>query len=911
MRQRLTRALRLAVLVSLVAVAGLGSGAAWAAPDQGKITLKFDDVDINAVVKFISELKGINFILDDAVKGKVTIISPVPVTVNEAYEIFLSVLEVKGFAAVPSGKVVKIIPAAEAKEKRMPTATTAEGLSSVDETRTQLIQLENISASQVVPLIKPLIAKTSHVEAFDSANTLLITEVESNIKRILDIIAVIDTPGFQQQLELIPLRYATADKLASQITSIFGATTGQATAPRTARRGRVPAAPSGGLAETEVKVFADERTNALIVFATRNDLAKVKGLVEQLDVPPPPDNSRVRIYHLQHTVAEELANVLTGVVSSMQAVAEGDTPQTAAAARAAAAAQRAAAAARGGGGSASPLGDRVSIIPDPANNALVITAAPEDHAIVEAIIKELDIQPQQVYVEALIVEVALDSTFSLGVEWRALGTLNDNGVVLGSSKTTGALDGLAAITTGTVPTIPTGLALGFLGDTIEFNGVELPGLGALITALKGASGANIISTPQILTLNNQEAEFNSVLTIPFQTGTSTGTGVNVVSTFDFRDVGTILKITPHINKEGYVRMEVSQEVSTVQDSSTPGLPTTSKRSANTTVVVKNGHTVVIGGLIGNQFSRGQTKVPLLGDIPLLGALFRETRETSIKTNLLIFISPHVINRAEELSEFTDRRRDDNPLLEGEPFKKMMDETFPRTHGGILGSDRRPLSETAIPWRAQEPVTTIIEPGGVAPEVATPAVTPEAMGAPAVPQPPMQVASPPPTGAERDLTERLRRVLTVPAAEAAPVAPLAQPSPAQAPPVPVPATGEEAPAATPAPPPPATEGDLMEQLQQILGAETPASIGKTGVSAPPAVPEEAAEDAAAAPPATELREVEQPLFEAPRPKGWFSRMKERLTGGEGVRLDESGDPETSPDAVSPIYRYTPDGDSSGE
>jgi len=298
-RQRLTRALRAAVLVFLVAVAGIGSGVAWAAPDQGKITLKFDDVDINAVVKFISELKGINFILDDAVKGKVTIISPVPVTVNEAYEIFLSVLEVKGFAAVPSGKVVKIIPAAEAKEKRMPTATTAEGLSAVDETRTQLIQLENIAASQVVPLIKPLIAKTSHVEAFDSANTLLITEVESNIKRILDIIAVIDTPGFQQQLELIPLRYATADKLASQITSIFGSTTSQTPAPRTARRGSAAqAAQSSSLAETEVKVFADERTDALIVFATRNDLAKVKGLVEQLDVPPPPDNSRVRIYHL-------------------------------------------------------------------------------------------------------------------------------------------------------------------------------------------------------------------------------------------------------------------------------------------------------------------------------------------------------------------------------------------------------------------------------------------------------------------------------------------------------------------------------------------------------------------------------------------------------------------------------------
>ena len=207
-------------------------------PDAGKITLKFDDVDIMAVIKFISELKGINFIVDDAVKGKVTIISPVPVTVDEAYDIFLSVLEVKGFAAVPSGKVVKIIPAAEAKEKRMPTATSTKGLGAVDQTRTQLIQLEHIPASQVVPLIKPLIAKTSHVEAFDAANTILITDVESNIRRILDIVKVIDTPGFQQQIELIPLHYATASDLASEITAIFSATTEPTPARRTVRRGR-------------------------------------------------------------------------------------------------------------------------------------------------------------------------------------------------------------------------------------------------------------------------------------------------------------------------------------------------------------------------------------------------------------------------------------------------------------------------------------------------------------------------------------------------------------------------------------------------------------------------------------------------------------------------------------------------
>ena len=922
------RSLLATLLVSLAALVLLAGTVASAAQDQGKITLDFKDVDIEVVVKFISQLKHVNFILDDAVKGKVTVISPVPVTIDEAYDIFLSILEVKGFAAVPSGRVVKIIPAADARAKRLPTETTTAGLSLSDKMVTQLIPLEHIEASRVMPLIKPLISKTSHVEAFDSANTLLLIDVESNIKRILDIIQVIDTPGFQQQLELIPLHYATADTLASQISSIFGETAASpAAAARTARRARAAAAaPAEGFAETEVKVFADERTNSLIVFATRNDMEKVKNLIAQLDIAPPPGNSRVRIYRLQHTVAEELANVLTGVVSSLER-GETGTPATSQAARQTAAARRAAAAAAAAGSAsaAALLGDRVSIIPDPANNALVITASPEDHAVVEAIIQELDTQPQQVFVEALIVEVRMDSSLNLGVEWRALGTLNDNGAVLGNTNFSGALQELSTLTAGNIPTLPTGLALGFLGDTIEFNGIELPGLGALITALKGTSGANIISTPQILTLNNQEAEFNSVLTIPFQTGTSTGTGVNVVSTFDFRDVGTIMKITPHINESGYVRMEISQEVSTVQDSSTPGLPTTSKRSANTTAVVKDGHTIVIGGLISNQLSRGQSKVPLLGDIPILGALFRETRETAIKTNLLIFITPHVINHAEDLVGFTGDRSNANPLLKGKEFRGLMDETFPEAYPGLRGEEGAAWQESAPPRAEEGRAPVLVEPGIPPSEAAVPAVMPPAAAPvapapvpPAAPVPAPPVTPAPAPGPEGDLTERLRGLLEVPAAEGSAAPPPPAPVVTPAPPAAAPAAPEVAPA------PPAPEGgDLMEELQRILESDTSAVAPGTMPETPPAAVQqpfderlrevleegEAGGAAGAAPAPAELREVEQPLFEEPPRKGWFGRMKDKLfkdeTEGE-MKLDDGGSPETAPDAVSPIYRYTPDG-----
>jgi len=874
----------LSLILCVVAFGWLaGTATPAAAASKEKITLEFNDVDIKVVVKFISQLVHKNFIVDDAVKGKVTVISPVPVSADEAYEIFLSILDVKGFAAVPSGRVVKIIPAAEARAKRLPMVTAGGvGGPTDDRIRTQLIQLEHVDASRVVPLLKPLIAKTSHVEAFDAANTILLTDVASNIDRILKIIRVIDTPGFQQQLAIIHLDYATADKLAGQISSIFGGKGKVAPRPVRRRGANRGAAATTGLAETEVKVFADERTNSLIVFATKNDLNKVKQLVERLDIAPPADNSRVRIYRLQHAVAEELANVLTGVVSARAQAAQGAgrTP-------ARAAPRPGAARARG------VLGEGASIIPDAATNALIVTASPEEHSAIEALIKELDVQPLQVFVEALIVEVAMTTDFNIGVEWRALGKKGSNGVLLGSATNTGTLDSLAAVAGG-APTLPTGLAIGFLGDTIEFNGVTIPSLGALVTALKGNSDANIISTPQILTLDNKEAEFDSVQTIPFQTGTSTGTGVNVVSTFDFRDVGTKLKITPHINKEGYVRMEISQEVSNVVDSSTIGLPTTSKRSANTVAVVKDNNTIVIGGLISNQMTTSQSKVPLLGDIPFLGALFRSTHTGSNKTNLLIFITPHVIQHAEELRPFTEERSRENNLLQGKEFKGMMQETFPKGFPGIDGQGlRHRETETpavtelapAVPAAAAPPVPPVVSvpAAPVAPATTSP---PPAAAVPAPPAP----SSPPP--AAGDLTQRLRGLLSVPVEGEAVAIPAAPASPAAPPAAPVAAT----PTVSPSPPvtstPPAEGDDLMQRLHRIL--ESPTGEAATADEAEPAPAPSAAEE-------LHLKEVEQPLFEKPKKRGWLGRTFDRIRGkGEGEET-----PETTPDAVSPIYRYTPE------
>jgi len=850
----------LSLLLCVVALGWLATTATAASKE--KITLEFNDVDIKVVVKFISQLVHKNFIVDDAVKGKVTVISPVPVSADEAYEIFLSILDVKGFAAVPSGRVVKIIPAAEARAKRLPMVTVGGGPTD-DRIRTQLIQLEHVDASRVVPLLKPLIAKTSHVEAFAAANTILLTDVASNIDRILKIIRVIDTPGFQQQLALIPLQYATADKLASQISSIFGGK--GKLAPRPVRRGtNRRGASTTSLAETEVKVFADERTNSLIVFATKNDLNKVKRLVEQLDIAPPQDNSRVRIYRLQHAVAEDLANVLTGVVSAQAQAVKG------AARKPARSVPR-----PGSARSRGVLGEGASIISDAATNSLIVTASPEEHSAIEALIKELDVQPLQVFVEALIVEVAMTTDFNLGVEWRALGKVGSNGLAIGNATNTGTLDSLAAAGAGAPPTLPKGLAIGFLGDTIEFNGVTIPSLGALVTALKGNSGANIISTPQILTLDNKEAEFDSVQTIPFQTGTSTGTGVNVVSTFDFRDVGTKLRITPHINKEGYVRLEISQEVSNVVDSSVIGLPTTSKRSANTVAVVKDDNTIVIGGLISNQMTTSQSKVPLLGDIPLLGALFRSTHKGSNKTNLLIFITPHVIQKAETLRPFTEERSRENNLLQGRKFKEMMEETFPQGFPGIEDQGLGKGMTTAPTVSPVPPVETPAAPQG--------AVVPVAPVAPATTSP----ASPP-----ADLTDRLRGLLSVPVEGGATTTPAA-PSPSAPPTAPAAA----APAVTsppPTTPTPAAEGDdLMQRLHQILEAPTGEAATAGEAEAPAAAPS-AAED-------LHLKEVEQPLFEPPKKRGWFGRALDRIRG-KGASTET---PKTTPDAVSPIYRYTPE------
>jgi len=862
----------LSLLLCVVALGWLATTASAASKE--KITLEFNDVDIKVVVKFISQLVHKNFIVDDAVKGKVTVISPVPVSADEAYEIFLSILDVKGFAAVPAGRVVKIIPAAEARAKRLPTVTVGAAKGPADDrVRTQLIQLEHVDASRVVPLLKPLIAKTSHVEAFASANTILITDVASNIDRILKIIQVIDTPGFQQQLAIIPLQYATADKLAGQISSIFGG--GAKVAPRPARRGRTATTARTGLAETVVKVFADERTNSLIVFATKNDLAKVKHLVEQLDIAPPVDNSRVRIYRLQHAVAKDLADVLSGVESARAKGAQ------AGARRAARAAPRPGAArARG------ILGEGASIIPDEATNALIVTASPEEHASIAALIKQLDVQPLQVFVEALIVEVSMSSDFNLGIDWRVLAQSGSNGVAIGNATTTGNLDTVATLGSNPDTVLPKGLAIGFLGDTIQFNGVTIPSLGALVTALKTNGNSNIISTPQILTLNNKEAEFDSVTTLPFQTGNSaTGSGTNVVSTFDFRDVGTKLRITPHINKEGYVRMEIHQEVANVdENASAPGLPVTSKRSADTVAVVKDGHTIVIGGLISNNMGISHSKVPLLGDIPFLGALFRSTGHSTNKTNLLVFITPHVIQHAEELRPFTERRSRENNLLQGKEFKGMMRETFPQGFPGIEGQG---LGREAARSPAVRPAPVVEAP--VQPQVATPPVTAAAGGAPQTAAPHATTSPPPP--AATDLTTRLRSVLSTPVAEGATTAPVA-PSPAA--PVATPATASPAPSSSSsAPPAPPAEGDeLMQRLHKIL-EEPAANPAATEATAPATTPSAAEE--------LHLKEVEQPLFEQPKKRGWLGRTLDRIRG----KGKAASSPKTTPDAVSPIYRYTPE------
>lgn len=591
---------------------------------EEKVTIDFQDVDIRVVAMFISKLTGRNFIFDRQFQGQVTVYSPEKVTKKEAYQLFESVLEVNGFTTVPTGKYIKIIPSLKAKTKAIETRRTEKG-DSRDRVITQLIHLKHADAQVVSKLLMPLMDKTGVMMSYNQGNIIIITDYSSNINRLLKIVRSIDVEGEGSGLHLIPLVNASARELARELEQLI----------RTRNK------PQTG---QTFSIVADERTNTLVIMARPSQIQEIESLVEQLDAAAPRGADKVHVYFLENAQSEALAQTLsqlTGGVTGAQASAQ------------ATAAQRRVL-----------LQNPVIIVADKSTNSLVIRAESQDYQVLKEIIEKLDQQRAQVLVEGLIMETTFKKSLTLGAEWRALGSsaLSPNSTQYTPFAATnlpnsGSSNGLINQMSTNPLAGPAGLVLGAAKGTLSFGGVTFMNIGMMIQALQTDSEVNILSTPHILTMDNEEASIVVGEERPFLKTSQTQETGGTIRTFEYRDLGITLKITPQVSQGNFIKLNVYLQIKNFVAEAETGAVTSTKREATTTVIVADGETVVIGGFIRDNTSAIESAVPCLGQIPVAGMLFRSRNKRDDKTNLLILLSPTIVRTPEKLKTLTKEKKD--------------------------------------------------------------------------------------------------------------------------------------------------------------------------------------------------------------------------------------------------------------
>ena len=557
----------------------------------GKATLTFKGTDILEVVEAVSKVTGKNFVIDPRVKGKVTILSSHSMEAKEIYQVFLTVLEVHGFSVIPSGGVYSIVPSANAKQGAVRTQTEGRTRPS-SETITRVFHVDHVPATQLVPILRPLLPQHAHMAAYQPTNSLIISDRADNISRLEKIIRSIDQPS-RAEVEVVSLKYASAGEVMRILTTLEK---GQSTAAGA----NTPAGPA---------FIADERTNSMLLAGDTAWRSRIRSLIAQLDKPLGIETGNTHVIYLRYAKAEDLAKVLTGVSQAESKV--GDKGKK-------------------------PAGDgNASVQADAGTNSLVVTAPPEQMRTLQAVVKKLDVPRAQVMVEAIIAEISDDKVRELGVQWLF------DGISGGANAPSGAINFGAG-------TSIVGLAS---GASSVGNGLSLAAgntdIAGLIQAFSGDSGVNILSTPSIVTLDNEEAEISVGEERPFVTGSYTGTGSstpsNPFTTVTREQVGLTLKVTPQINEGSAIRMVIDQEISSIiPDSETANGPATSKRTIKTTVQVEDGKLLVLGGLIDDQVQEVEQSVPGLGNIPVLGALFKYKKSVKTKRNLMIFLKPSIL-----------------------------------------------------------------------------------------------------------------------------------------------------------------------------------------------------------------------------------------------------------------------------
>ena len=611
---RLTFALLAAGLAcsALPASAAVTAVAPSASQQEESWTINLKGADIREFIDQVAHISGQTFVVDPRVKGQVSVVSNSPLTLSEVYQLFLSVMATHGFSVITQGDQARIVPNAEAK------ADADAGRPAPDRLETRLIQVQHGSAAELIPLIRPLVPQYGHLAAISSANAIIISDRSANIERIEDLLRQLDQKG-QNDYSVLNLQHAWVMDTAEVL------------------RNAVDRGQAKGASGTQV--IADGRTNRLIVLGPPAARAKLLALAQTLDTPAS-RSANTRVIRLRHGDAKSMAQTLGEISEKLKPEATGEAtgkPQT------------------------------VLIRADESLNALVLLAEPDVVATLEDIVRQLDVPRAQVMVEAAIVEVSGDISDALGVQWAVdarggsggLGGTNFSGTGLSVGRVLQAIqDNKNDIDNNALSNLPDGAIIGLGTDSF----------GVLVTALSANSKSNLLSTPSLLTLDHQKAEILVGQNVPFQTGsfTTNGSGAdNPFTTIERQDIGVTLKVTPHINDGASLRLEIEQEISSIAPTS-QGVNAvdliTNKRSIKSTILAENGQVIVLGGLIQDDVTQADSKVPLLGDIPLLGQLFRSTKETRIKRNLMVFLRPTVIRDAAGMAALSGKKYSDIRVL---------------------------------------------------------------------------------------------------------------------------------------------------------------------------------------------------------------------------------------------------------
>ena len=641
-------------------------------------TINMRDADIQDFTELVAGISGQTLVLDPRVKGQVTVISESPLTLSEVYQLFLSVMSTHGYSVIAQGNQARIVPDIEGR------SVANSPLGSGPETfETRLIQVQQTPVNELLPMIRPLVPQNGHLAAIPSSNALIVSDKRANIERLITLITQLDRAGADDSV-FYDMQHAWAKDVAAMLQESL-------------RRGQA-------VGNGNAQVIADPRTNRLLLLGPPEARERLLKMARQLDTAPV-RSANTRVVRLRHGDAKDLAKTLSDLSEQLRGATSPTTTQA-----------------------------PVLIRADEGLNALILMAEPDMVSQLEELVQQLDVPRAQVLVEAAIVEMSGDVSEALGVQW-AIDGRSDSGPIGGTNfSNTGLSVGtlLGAIEAKTPVNLPDGAIVGIGNDNF----------GALITALSASGHSNLLSTPSLLTLDNQQAEILVGQNVPFQTGSYTTDAAganNPFTTIERKDVGVTLKVTPHINEGGTLRLVIEQEISSIAPSTGAASRAvdlvTNKRMIKSTVLADNGQVIVLGGLIQDDVTRSESKVPLLGDVPLVGGLFRSSKDVNVKRNLMVFLRPRVVRDGTRLAD-----------LSQEKYQDMRHPTAAKDTQRALPQDPVQLFQQTAPQapaRATPPPPAKPEPAAVARPFAAPAQAPlhastQASATPAAPK-----ASPPP------------------------------------------------------------------------------------------------------------------------------------------------------------------------